>query len=329
MTILLTGITGFIGSHVAAELCVRFKCTIIAPVRNLKIDENRIRHSTPGINFKQGSFYQKELLNTIFRNNSIDYVIHLAAIRGNGKGNLEDYQMVNVKATEVLLDYAWRHQVKRFIYCSSVGVWGTIPSDLPPDESTPLIGDGLYHQSKMEAERLVSRFIEKGLDTIIIRPTITYGKGDDGFPARLIELVKHRLFIMPKREVKIHLVSVKKVAELFALCVDKNNSRDPILLAIDKEPIALKKLADLIYHHFYGKPYPKSFQFPDFIFSCGKWLCKVTRNDTWNTRLKLISNDWYYRKLTIDNESDFEAEDTELGFIKHLNTLTDKNEDDN
>ena len=185
MKILFTGATGFIGSYTAYALKEAFQCEIIAPVRKINGYKNTNVLSEKGIILKVGNFYEKDFINSIFQNNKIDYVIHLASLRGAGKGTWEDYLKINVKGTEYLLDSAYQNGIKRFIYCSSVGVWGTIPKKIPPDESTPYVGDSFYHKSKIESEKIVNNYIAKGLDAIMIRPTITYGMGDDGFPNTL------------------------------------------------------------------------------------------------------------------------------------------------
>jgi len=109
-------------------------------------------------------------------------VIHVAAIRGGGGASSGEFQEVNVNGTERLLRAAYERNVQKFIFCSSVGVHGTIPVTVPAAIETALHGDSQYHQSKIASEAAVQDFIRKGLNAYIVRPTITYGPGDDGFP---------------------------------------------------------------------------------------------------------------------------------------------------
>jgi nucleoside-diphosphate-sugar epimerase len=48
------------------------------------------------------------------------------------------------------------HKVKKFIFCSSVGVFGTIPEKVPANLGNPLNGDNEYHYSKIIAEKASS-----------------------------------------------------------------------------------------------------------------------------------------------------------------------------
>ena len=102
----------------------------------------------------------------------------------------------------------------KFIYCSSVGVFGTIPKELPPTEATERVGDNYYHLSKILAEEQLQKMTKDGLNLIIIRPTITYGIGDFGFPFSLIKMVDKGIFFRC-RNTKIHLVDVNYLAEAF------------------------------------------------------------------------------------------------------------------
>ena len=258
-------------------------------------------------------------MDSIFKEYSIDYVIHTAAIRGAGKAAYIEYQSVNVYATKILLEFACRYNVNRFLYCSSVGVWGTIPKIVPPDDRTEYIDDNFYHKSKIEAEKIVYKYCrEKELDAVIVRPTISYGRGDNGFPAMFLKLVKKRMFVMPRREVFIHLVSVEKVAELFVALITKNKLYQNLFLSLDKRPLSLKNLADEIYNYYYGKTYPKYLSFPDFFFIFATALCRLIKNDKWTTRLRLISNNWYYAPIGPEKDLSFQQAETEVAFKMYL-----------
>ena len=323
MKILITGATGFIGSYTAYAVKDFFNCDVIAPVRKTDGYKNTKSLAEKGIILKEGNFYEKDFLHSIFNENEIDYVIHLASERGAGKGSWEDYEKINVTGTKHLLDLSYENGVKRFIYCSSVGVWGTIPQKLPPDETTPYIGDSFYHKSKIEAEKIVNTFTDRGLDGIIIRPTITYGLGDDGFPSILIKLVKNKMFFLPGKDIRVHFVSVRKIAELVVKLIKAEQLNYRVYPAVDMNPVSLKKMVNLIYDHYYGKKYPPYMKLPVCVFNIAEFLSRIFKCDLWTTRFKLISRNWYYNGEIFEKELEFTPGDTILHFKNYLNEVKD------
>ena len=322
MIVLLTGASGFIGSHIARELSREKAAVIIAPVRQTAKYKNRDFLSATNIMLKEGLFYDRNFLDFLFKKYAIEYVVHTAALRGSSKGSIQDYDNINVYGTEILLDYARRNNVKRFIYCSSIGVWGTIPNHNPPDNTTELVGDTLYHRSKIAAEKKIQNYIRDGYDAIIVRPTITYGVGDDGFPCRLISLIRSRRIIMPKTDIRMHLVSVERLAQLFVALLTVEKLHTTIILGVDKEPISLRKLVDMIHRHFYCKPYPQYLYAPNTLFALAKSVSKVIKSDVWTTRFRLLTENWWYKAQDLSHELHFSASNTEQEFKMYLESIS-------
>lgn len=320
--VLITGATGFIGSHVTQRLIEENSHRIVAFVRKGKGQKNVEKLEARGVVLAEGNFYDRGTVKSVFERYPIQNVIHLAALRGAGAGTSEDYHKVNVLGVEVLLDESLKHGVRRFVFCSSVGVFGTIPSQLPAGLKTPLNGDNDYHRSKIQAEAKVGQYMAIGLDAAIIRPTIAYGKGDRGFPAKLVELVKKRRLILPGEDIHIHMVSVKKLAELFAAVAARSPLNQRIFIGVDRECISLKALADLIHAHYFGMPYPHSLQAPDFIYSCSTRLAEILGSEKWAARLKLLSRSWFYESSDLRLELGFEAGDTWTEFKDYLEQVS-------
>ena len=293
-TILVTGATGFIGSHVVGALLSQGAYPILVIVRKNRNDEKIEALKQKGVAVVEGEFYDPILLEQMFQEYSIRHVIHLAALRGAGGGTWEDYYEVNVRGTETLLEASWSHNVKKFIYCSSVGVYGTVPSNCPATLDTPLNGDNHYHSSKIQAEKKVQESIQKGLDAYILRPTITYGLGHTGFPKSLASLVRKRMFLLPPNDVKIHLLSVSALSDLVTKMVDTESTGQRIFVVADEEPISLKELVHVIYFHYYKVSYPSFLKIPKPFIRFLVSAVQLSRNEKWLTRLLLISKSWRY-----------------------------------
>jgi nucleoside-diphosphate-sugar epimerase len=112
-----------------------------------------------------------------------DIVIHLAAAQHEAGAPDAYFRSVNVDAVRILLDAARRSGLRRFVYGSTMGVFGA--ADDAIDESAPLAPDNIYTRTKLEAEELV-RACADAFETCVVRIAETYGPGD----LRLLKLFR-------------------------------------------------------------------------------------------------------------------------------------------
>lgn len=294
-SVLLTGASGLIGRHVAKRIAALDGAHLVCVLRGGEQHPQAQLLICEGAVVVAGNFYEPAVIERIFEEHKIEQVIHLAAIRGGGKAAAADFQEVNVKGTERLLRAACERKAQKFIFCSSVGVYGTIPLNIPAGIESPFCGDNQYHKSKIEGEEAVQTYIRKGLNAYIVRPTITYGAGDDGFPHALVHLVRKRLLWLPKSNHRVHLVDVERLAEAFFNLLVNDYPSQRVFVVGDIEPTTLRELADWIHLHFYRRPYPTYFRLPDWVFSLAFRLFQSIRNEKWMARIALLSNDWHYQ----------------------------------
>lgn len=136
-TYLITGGAGFIGSNLADSLLKENKVIVIDNFCNFydpSIKENNIKEALKNSNYKlyRGDIRDKDLLKKIFTENSIDVVIHLAAMAGV-RPSIENpllYQDVNCMGTQNILELMKEHDVKKLVMASSSSVYGnnkTVP----------------------------------------------------------------------------------------------------------------------------------------------------------------------------------------------------------
>lgn len=130
MAILLTGGTGFIGSHTAVEMLNTGHGIII--VDNLSNSEVSVVDRIGTITGKRTTFYEadvadKDAMEKIFSENQIDAVIHFAGYKAVGESVQIPvaYYRNNLDTTLTLLEVMQEHQCKRFIFSSSATVYGT------------------------------------------------------------------------------------------------------------------------------------------------------------------------------------------------------------
>ncbi|MGN0589575.1 MAG: UDP-glucose 4-epimerase GalE [Ruminiclostridium sp.] len=156
MAILVTGGTGYIGSHTCIELLKAGEEIIV--MDNFYNSKPKVVELIKEISGKDFKFYEadmckKEDIEKIFSENEIDTVIHFAGYKAVGESVREPlmYYENNLGGTFVLLNAMKRHNCKKFIFSSSATVYG-IPETVPVDESFPLSAINPYGNTKLIIE---------------------------------------------------------------------------------------------------------------------------------------------------------------------------------
>ncbi len=161
MRILVTGGTGYIGSHTCVQLLERGDEVII--VDNLSNSKESVVDSLEKITGRRPTFYcadilDKEALNAIFDAHSVDAVIHFAGLKAVGESvrmPLEYYHN-NITGTLMLLDVMRAHGCFKLVFSSSATVYGT-PASVPIREDFPTGGTtNPYGTTKLYLERILS-----------------------------------------------------------------------------------------------------------------------------------------------------------------------------
>ena len=190
-SIVITGGTGFLGSHLTRRLLFsdqKKKKRIVIIDNSDKISKGRI--PSPYGTFVDGrclavykeDIRHKDAISDILRSEKpIDVLIHLAA-RGNIQGsNVKPQEIldININGTRNVLDACSINNVIRFVFASSAAVYGEAKK-LPLSEDHPLLPLSNYGLGKAKAEALVSSYMLTGKirSTISIRIFNVYGKED-------------------------------------------------------------------------------------------------------------------------------------------------------
>jgi len=160
MNILLTGGTGYIGSHTAVELLAAgHTLTLIDDFSNSKPAVlDRLRDITGReIDFFEIDVTDEESLDTLMDERSFDAVIHLAAPKAVEESVRRPlhYYRIGVGGTVALARAMDRHGVRNLVYSSSATVYG-IPEELPVTEDSPLSVINPYGRTKLMCEEILS-----------------------------------------------------------------------------------------------------------------------------------------------------------------------------
>jgi dihydroflavonol-4-reductase len=175
MKTLVTGATGFLGSHVARLLAGRGESVqvLVRPSSNL--------HALEGFDADRfiGDLRDRASLDRALE--GVQRVFHVAADYRLWARDPRAIHESNVTGTQNLLDAARRAGVEKFVYTSTVATIA-VPREggLPNEETQSSVEEmiGHYKRSKFEAEQCALRAAEAGLPVVIVNPTTPVGPGD-------------------------------------------------------------------------------------------------------------------------------------------------------
>ena len=202
--ILLTGGTGYIGSHTAVELIHQGYEVII--VDDLSNSEHRTIESIEKIIGTKPEFHQFDLRNStslekLFKDNKFDGIIHFAAKKAVGESVEKPllYYDVNLNSMLSLLKLMELHKVSNLVFSSSCTVYGQ-PSRLPVTEDTPFaLAKSPYGHTKQIGEDILNHTTRTNgsLQALSLRyfnpvgahPSALIGELPVGTPANLVPFI--------------------------------------------------------------------------------------------------------------------------------------------
>ncbi|HET8777008.1 MAG TPA: NAD-dependent epimerase/dehydratase family protein [Candidatus Limnocylindria bacterium] len=178
MRILVTGVAGFVGSHLAEQLVhaghevVGIDCFTDYYARSIKERNLADVLRAPGFEFRELDA-RADSLEAAFE--GIDVVINEAAMAGlmRSWSDLDSYVSCNILALERLIDAARVANVRRFVHISTSSVYGT---DAVGDEDAPMHPVSPYGVTKLAAEKLLLAHVAvHGFPAAILRYFSIYG----------------------------------------------------------------------------------------------------------------------------------------------------------
>jgi nucleoside-diphosphate-sugar epimerase len=197
---LITGQSGFIGSHFVSSACIDLR------------EEFSINDL---IGFKS--------------------IIHLAGL-AHAKYTIEEYSAINVELTLKLAKLAAKAGVKRFVYLSSINV-----------QNSSYLKEPSVHSKLCAEQGLIEIAKSTGLELVIVRSPLVYGKGAPGNFKKLVGLVKYSPFtpFLITRN-KRDFIAVQNLVDLLITCANHPNAANNTFLASDGEAVSIKQFTNAI-----------------------------------------------------------------------------------
>lgn len=240
MKVLVTGGTGFTGYNLSrrllddghqVRLLVRSRSRVLLPSSdNLEVIEGDIRDHKAVDESAQG----------------VEKIYNIAAMYRTAGSVDQDYHDIHVKGTQHLMRAALRHDIRRVVHCSTVGVHGDVKEG-KATELSPYAPADIYQRTKLEGELWAREFAEKkNLALSVIRPTAIYGPGD----MRLLKLFKLAVRgitpVIGNGKIYYHMVYIDDLVQGFLLAAEKDEAVGQVFIIGGEENMILDDLLTTI-----------------------------------------------------------------------------------
>ncbi|HEX4049939.1 MAG TPA: NAD-dependent epimerase/dehydratase family protein [Steroidobacteraceae bacterium] len=238
MKLLITGGTGFIGSRLALQARGRGIQAVVAGQVNGTAEKARAQElKASGVEVAEGSLQDPQYAATVTRGCNV--VVHLAAAQH--ESNVPDayFRAVNVDATRTLLQASAAAGVTRFVYGSTIGVYGAVGAQ-PVDEDSPARPANIYGRTKLEAEGVVRSF--DALPNCIVRISETYGPGDFRLLKLFRALERGRFIIIGSGDNRHQLIHVADLVQLLLLAAEHPGAVGQTILAVGQEVLTTRQM---------------------------------------------------------------------------------------
>ena len=308
MKILITGASGFIGSFIVEE-ALKQGFETWAAVRKSSSKEYL---QDERIHFIELNLSSKAQLIEQLRPHQFDYVVHAAGV--TKCLNKADFRHINTEGTKNLVDALLDLQMplKRFVFLSSLSVFGAIKEQLPYDE---IREDDIpkpnteYGRSKLEAEKYIDS-IGSRLPYTILRPTGVYGPREKDYFMMAKSIKQHIDFAVGYQRQDITFVYVTDVVQAVFLALEKGETGRKYFLS-DGQVYQSTTFSDLI-HDELGRPWWLRITAPVWVLRVvtffGEYIGHMTGKVT------ALNNDKYNILRQRNWRCDIEPARRELGF---------------
>jgi nucleoside-diphosphate-sugar epimerase len=245
MRLLVTGGTGFIGSHLAEAGRRRgAQVAVLGLADRPEEQANAALLARQGVEILPGSITDPELCARAMR--GATHVFHLAvAMREGGKSD-QFFESVNLDGTRRLLEAAGSGKVERFVYCSTIGIYGHRAAGVTTEEAALRPGN-IYERTKVAAERMVRQLAPAaGVPYSILRPADVYGPRDQ----RLLKLFKGvgrgRFPLFGDGSGRRHMVFVDDVVSAFFAACERPEAAGEGMIVAGPRPCTLRELIETV-----------------------------------------------------------------------------------
>ncbi|MBY0272183.1 MAG: NAD-dependent epimerase/dehydratase family protein [Alphaproteobacteria bacterium] len=290
MNILVTGANGFVGQALCAHI-PRHGFNAYGLLRK-KQENLTIKKQFIVEDFLKHSDWEPIL-------KGMDAVIHAAGLAHVKSRPDKDYYEINTEITKKLALECVKFNVKRFVYISSLAVYGVSSSQDVVALSTPLNPKTPYGHSKLSAEKFLQNLHETGtLEIVIVRPPLVYGPRVSGNVLTLLKSIQKGIpFPFAGTKNKRSMVFVQNLADALVLCASHPKAKGHTFFVSDNHPLSIGEFIQGLAEGMGKKA--NLFYLPEFFLK---------------TPFKLIGKSEYLKKITGSLQLDISSIQKTLGW---------------
>jgi len=335
VNILITGGTGFLGTHLVKKL------NSLGYNLKLLIRKNSNISTFQDLKNIEYNIGEVNSIETLYKaTEDIDLIYHLAAYTRMWARDKKVFEETNIKGMENIAKVALEKGIK-LIYISSFIALGATPAE--PVDETFESEEGLfldYAQTKFQAKKIIKKYIQNGLNVIIFYPGIVYGPGDFNiFGQTIYDITEGKFLGCPGKGDTIgSFVYVNDVIEGFISVIERNDleGEEFILGGVN---IKIGDWLNLISEIAGNAKKPR--HFPMSLGILYGWLCeiktKITKKMPYTNRatVKMLNHNWVYNSDKAIKELNYKITPLDVGlqetiawyrnFNESQNTLKQKN----
>lgn len=237
MKVLLTGASGFVGSHILD--CLQSRAIPTAVLLRPTSDRRFLQHYLSALDIRTGAITEPASLPAAL--NGITHVIHCAGCTRARRDS--DYHENNHLGTRNLVDAinARPGQVERLVHLSSLAAAGPATLAAPARESDPPCPVSEYGWSKLAGELEVRNHCRAPFT--VLRPPAVYGPRDQAFLG-LFKAVRLHLLPRPSASQLLSLVDVKDLTQTVVTCLDHPATAGRTYFVAGRETATARRMAE-------------------------------------------------------------------------------------
>jgi nucleoside-diphosphate-sugar epimerase len=238
--VLVTGAGGFIGRHLVADQLARGR-RVVALDHHLdalaRLDDDALRRI-------EADVCDRDRLRDAV--GGVDTVFHLAAAHLSVSTDPAEFRRVNVEAVRELIDLCRDAEVRRFVHCSTVGVYGALTVQ-PADEETTCRPEYDYEVTKLEGEGVVLAAVrDHRFPAVILRPVWVYGPGCPRTEKLFRSIAKRRFVVAGRGSTRRHSLYVRDAVAALELAATAPDAAGEVIVVGEREATTVRDLVDRI-----------------------------------------------------------------------------------